>query len=111
LVIVGAHGRVVFAVVCTTTSWEGTFVGWSLDPGGRVVVRDQFLLFAFVRVHSFEVREHHVSVEGVTMRNASVLDHGVRDGVLVLTDEFAPTARADLFIWQRIASSFGGRAP
>jgi hypothetical protein len=51
-----------------------------------------------VRMDSFEVGEHDVSVEHVMVVKSGVLDHGVRDGVFVLADELATTARARLFV-------------
>jgi hypothetical protein len=58
----------------------------------------KLLLVACVRMHPFEMREDDIPVEGVTMGNSSVLNHGVRDGVLVVTDELEATAGTDLFI-------------
>jgi hypothetical protein len=55
-------------------------------------------LVPLMRMDSFEVGEHDVSVECVMVVKSGVLDHGVRDGVYVLADELATTARAGLFV-------------
>ena len=55
-------------------------------------------LVPLMRMDSFEVGEHDVSVECVMVVKSGVLDHGVRDGVFVLADELASTARARLFV-------------
>jgi hypothetical protein len=55
-------------------------------------------LVPLMRTDSFEVGEHDASVECVMVVKSGVLDHGVRDGVFVLADELATTARARLFV-------------
>jgi hypothetical protein len=45
-----------------------------------------------------EVGDHGVSVARLMVVKSRVLDHGVRDGVFVLADELASTARARLFV-------------
>ena len=56
------------------------------------------LILALVRVDAFQVGEHDVSRQGVTVLVASVLDDGIRDGVLVLADKVASATWAGLFI-------------
>jgi hypothetical protein len=41
-------------------------------------------------VHAFEVSEDYVSSERVPMLCLSVVDHGIRHGLLVIADEVAP---------------------
>ncbi len=52
---------------------------------------------ALVGMHAFQVGEEDLPVESVTVLRASVLDHGLHDGVLVIPGEVSPTARACLF--------------
>ena len=52
---------------------------------------------ALVEMHAFQVGEDDVPVESVTVLGASVLDHGVRDGVLVIPGKVSATPRACLF--------------
>jgi hypothetical protein len=68
----------------------------SPSPHASAVGRHR--LVALVRMDSFEVGEHDVSVERVMVVKSGVLDHGVRDSVFVLADELASTARARLFV-------------
>ena len=47
-------------------------------------------------VHTFEIREHDVSVQGVSMVKAGMRDDLVSDGLLVLAHEIAATSAFSL---------------
>jgi hypothetical protein len=47
-------------------------------------------------MHAFEVGEHDISVQGVTMLDSRVLDYVVGDSLPVLTGEITSTTRASL---------------
>ena len=53
-------------------------------------------VLSLVRMHAFEVGDHDVSVEDVTVLDARVFDDVVCDCVPVFTGEVTPTARAGL---------------
>jgi len=65
-----------------------------VSPSQRASGVGRRRLVPLVRMDSFEVGEHDVSVGRVMVVKSGVLDHGVRDGVFVLADELASTARA-----------------
>jgi hypothetical protein len=54
------------------------------------------LLLSFVRVDAFEVREHDVAIEDMSVRGACVFDDGFRDSVLVVAADLVAAARAGL---------------
>lgn len=51
-----------------------------------------------VRMDSFEVGEQKCLGRACDVVTSGVLDHGVRDGVFVVAEELASTARARLFV-------------
>ena len=51
-----------------------------------------------VRVDAFEVGEYDLAVERVAMLGLRVVDDRISDGVLVVANEVASTARARLLV-------------
>ena len=52
------------------------------------------LLVALMGMHAFQVREHDVGIQRVTMLGAGMLDHRARDGLLVVAVEVTTTPGA-----------------
>jgi hypothetical protein len=54
-----------------------------------------------MRMHALEVCEQDASVKSMAVVDTSVLDHGIRDGDLVVPRKVTTATRASLLVWHR----------
>src|SRR5439155_11590352 len=80
----------------TSTDPPAVACGRHSGCGGPLPDTDAALTLTLVGMHAFEVGQHDISVQGMTMLDSRVLDDGVCDGLPVLSGELTSTARASL---------------